>query len=658
MAFYDDPLAYLGLGSISPSPTAPAASPATYPEDPRVMSGDVMPSGLGGSQLPPSPVSRLGGWLGAKWNGLTDPVPTHQLHQDEDLAPTPALQTPAQAPQAPSAAPLAAATQEASQPAPAPATEAMPVPPVPPQAPPSPMAQATAEQAAPQQASPDGWDIVSNKRNNPLNLRFAGQDGAQNVNGFAAFPNVDAGLAAAQHQFALNAKRGINTLNGLISSWAPPNENDTKAYISTVSGMTGIAPDAKIDITDPAIQKKVMAAMSRMENGPGPSAPIGQSQVADQAPTGDASPSVSLASSSSEPAPQQAPSQIPQGGPGDMDMQSILAGFKPSQSQQLSALASGLLSGPTFGRGLGQGLQNLAGVNQQAQENALKVAQARAMAAYHQGTLGINQQNAITKAGTLTEKSAHDQVGENLGQQRIDQNDPVAAARAKALQAQVGKTDAQTNLIENGGTSKQAIDNKDEDAFVKSQDAARDSNRAAADVMALLDKEGKAGLTGPDATSRIKRFMANSFGMDVDGVSPSGIAIAQKDLANLQTKGMMASTDGKIPRALGEYNGIAKGFGDISTNPDALRVIVQGTIDSNNRLLSAGTAWREMKPEDRSAAKKQYGGFSGWRDAFSAARSDNASMTGNQQPAPTIQQGEKGGWTHKDPASGLGFTIH
>lgn len=67
--------------------------------------------------------------------------------------------------------------------------------------------------------------------NNPGDLRFAGQAGATpGHNGFASFPTLAAGIAAANRQLDLFAKRGINTIDSIAEKWAPPSENDTEGY--------------------------------------------------------------------------------------------------------------------------------------------------------------------------------------------------------------------------------------------------------------------------------------------------------------------------------------------------------------------------------------------------------------------------------------------
>ena len=133
----------------------------------------------------------------------------------------------------------------------------------------APAPAATAPAAAPQ--NPNATPVsmpLGLRNNNPLNLRFAGQDGAeQGEGGFARFPSVEAGLSAAQRQLGLYASRGVNTLRGAISRWAPPSENDTDAYVTRVAQATGIDPDAPINLADPAVTQRILPAMAQVELG-------------------------------------------------------------------------------------------------------------------------------------------------------------------------------------------------------------------------------------------------------------------------------------------------------------------------------------------------------------------------------------------------------
>lgn len=118
-----------------------------------------------------------------------------------------------------------------------------------------------------------GAGSIGARNNNPLNLttlpngrQYAGQVGAEGK--FAAFASPEAGRAAADQTLqAYGTQHGIHTLAGVINRWAPPSENDTQSYINTVSAATGIAPNANINLSDPAIRAKLLPAMERVETG-------------------------------------------------------------------------------------------------------------------------------------------------------------------------------------------------------------------------------------------------------------------------------------------------------------------------------------------------------------------------------------------------------
>lgn len=137
--------------------------------------------------------------------------------------------------------------------------------------------------ATPPSGGFNGWATgLAKAANNPLNMRFAGQPGAVNTNGFAAFATPEMGVAATNQLFDKYADSGINTLNGLISRWAPPSENDTNGYINTVSKATGLAPDARIDLKDPAIRSNVQRAMAVVEGNKNASQPGGATPAPSQ----------------------------------------------------------------------------------------------------------------------------------------------------------------------------------------------------------------------------------------------------------------------------------------------------------------------------------------------------------------------------------------
>lgn len=110
-------------------------------------------------------------------------------------------------------------------------------------------------------------NVPSSGRHNPLNLRYhTGQIGASPTSsGFGAYSSDEAGVAAAEHQLMLYRQRGVTSLGGIISKWAPPNENDTAKYIADVSRKTGWGADQQVDVSDPRQAERLIAAMATHE---------------------------------------------------------------------------------------------------------------------------------------------------------------------------------------------------------------------------------------------------------------------------------------------------------------------------------------------------------------------------------------------------------
>jgi hypothetical protein len=101
----------------------------------------------------------------------------------------------------------------------------------------------------------EGWFVpgsIPSVRNNPGDLRFAHQVGAtlppgQPVNPppIALFPSKSRGVAALFRQLWLQVSEG-ETVRQIIAQWAPPNENNTGAYLQDVLNWTGLPPDTPV----------------------------------------------------------------------------------------------------------------------------------------------------------------------------------------------------------------------------------------------------------------------------------------------------------------------------------------------------------------------------------------------------------------------------
>lgn len=99
------------------------------------------------------------------------------------------------------------------------------------------------------------------RNNNPGALMPGGQ--------LAQYPDMATGLQQMDANLAHYGQQGVNTLAGVIGKWAPPNENNTQAYIQDVSQRLGVKPDQPIDLSNPAVRQAISTGIMLHENGPG-----------------------------------------------------------------------------------------------------------------------------------------------------------------------------------------------------------------------------------------------------------------------------------------------------------------------------------------------------------------------------------------------------
>ena len=112
------------------------------------------------------------------------------------------------------------------------------------------------------------------RNNNPLNIRHGGSAWQGAVAGgdrsFVTFQSPEMGIRAGVKTLQTYKSRGATTLSDVISRWSPPNENNTAGYIARVSQMTGFAPNQQLDLDDPTTLRKLLGAMTTVENGRNP----------------------------------------------------------------------------------------------------------------------------------------------------------------------------------------------------------------------------------------------------------------------------------------------------------------------------------------------------------------------------------------------------
>jgi hypothetical protein len=111
------------------------------------------------------------------------------------------------------------------------------------------------------------------RNNNPGNIRingdkFQGEVIPSQDKEFKQFESMAYGYRAIfkiLRNYQINYK--LNTIRQMISRWAPENENDTANYISFVSERSGIPADDPIRTDNREMMIRMVAAMSRVENG-------------------------------------------------------------------------------------------------------------------------------------------------------------------------------------------------------------------------------------------------------------------------------------------------------------------------------------------------------------------------------------------------------
>lgn len=115
------------------------------------------------------------------------------------------------------------------------------------------------------------------RNNNPLNIRIGNDWKGERPNAkdrsFEEFTSMEYGIRAG---FIILRKyitgyngltQKFNTIEKMISRWAPAVENNTTAYISQVSKMTGIPATLKISFAQRSFMVAIVDAMIFVECG-------------------------------------------------------------------------------------------------------------------------------------------------------------------------------------------------------------------------------------------------------------------------------------------------------------------------------------------------------------------------------------------------------
>ncbi len=123
------------------------------------------------------------------------------------------------------------------------------------------------------------------RNNNPGNLNYVGQNGAALENHatprFARFNSAFEGFAALGKQIKTYYNgtskaagyQKLQSVEAIISRFAPASENNTQGYINKLSKMLGVGRGDSLNIHDPQVLATLMNGITQIENGKNPYAP-------------------------------------------------------------------------------------------------------------------------------------------------------------------------------------------------------------------------------------------------------------------------------------------------------------------------------------------------------------------------------------------------
>ena len=112
------------------------------------------------------------------------------------------------------------------------------------------------------------------RNNNPGNIRWGAdwqglkKDGKSQDPSFCVFTSPEYGIRALA-KLLRNYQRlyGLNTSRKIIGRYAPPNENQTQAYIQSVAQQLGVQPDTPVDLNEETTMVVFIKSIIRHENG-------------------------------------------------------------------------------------------------------------------------------------------------------------------------------------------------------------------------------------------------------------------------------------------------------------------------------------------------------------------------------------------------------
>lgn len=112
------------------------------------------------------------------------------------------------------------------------------------------------------------------RNNNPGNIRWGenwkglAPDGKSKDKSFCVFEEPKWGIRAlCKVLITYNRRYGLDTVQEIISRFAPTSENDTKAYMNHVAKLLGVRPDEQIKVCNERVMFTLITSIIQHENG-------------------------------------------------------------------------------------------------------------------------------------------------------------------------------------------------------------------------------------------------------------------------------------------------------------------------------------------------------------------------------------------------------
>ena len=113
------------------------------------------------------------------------------------------------------------------------------------------------------------------RNNNPGNIReyandphWQGERATDDDPAFEEFDTPEDGIRAlAKVLLSYQRKHGLRTVRQMIDRWAPPNENNTGAYVDAVARDMGVLANSDVDLESALRLFDMCKAIIRHENG-------------------------------------------------------------------------------------------------------------------------------------------------------------------------------------------------------------------------------------------------------------------------------------------------------------------------------------------------------------------------------------------------------